>query len=181
MAADRSLGVSVRRLFAAAGSLALVALAAGCSSSSTLENHAVGSGAVAHVGDTLNLKTQGGRDFHISAAKVVDPSQTVNQSAPPKGKRFIAVVFDVTNTSSATLSTNGDLDANIIGSNGTTYSPTHHDLSDCAGSTVKVQLAAGKSGTTCVAFQVATSVSVSKVQFYPAAGSGPDYGEWLVP
>ncbi len=163
--------------------MALVGLAAGCSSGATLVNHAVGSsgGAVAHVGDTLDLKNQAARDFHITLAKVADPAQAVNGGSPASNKRFIAALFDVTNTSSQTLSTDGDLDANIIGSDGNVYTPTHHALSQCGSSTVKVQLAAGKSGTSCVAFQIKTSVKVSQVQFYPAAGSASDYGEWLVP
>ncbi len=160
----------------------LVGLAAGCSSSASLVNHAVGSsGGVAHVGDALDLKNQAGRDFHITLAKVADPAQTVNQNAPASGKRFIAAVFNVDNISSQTLSTDGDLDANIIGSDGNTYTPTHNALSECGSNTVKVQLAAGKSGTSCVSFEIKTSVQVSKVQFYPAAGSASDYGEWLVP
>jgi len=161
----------------------LVGLAAGCSSSATLVNHPVGAsgGAVAHVGDTLDLKTQAGRDFHISLSKLADPAQAVNQGSPANGKRFIAAQFDITNTSGQTISINGDLDANIIGSDGNVYTPTHHALTECGSNTVKVQLAGGKSGTGCVAFEVKTTVKVSQVQFYPAAGTASDYGEWLVP
>jgi hypothetical protein len=159
----------------------LVGLAAGCSSSATLVNHPVGSSGVAHVGAALDLKNQAGRDFHITLSKVADPAQTVNQNAPANGKRFIAVIFDVDNISSQTLSADGDLDANIIGSDGNVYTPTHNALSECGSDTVKVQLAAGKSGSSCVSFEIKSTVNVSKVQFYPAAGSASDYGEWLVP
>jgi hypothetical protein len=163
--------------------LALVALAAGCSSSPTVVNHAVGSsgGGPAHVGATLDLQSQAGHHFHISLTKLVDPAQSTNQSAPPKNKRFVAALFQLTNTSSQTLAVNGDLDANLVGSNGQVYLPDHHALSDCTSHTAKVQLASGKSGTSCESFQVPTAVSISKVQFYPAAGSASDYGEWLAP
>ncbi len=163
--------------------MALVGLAAGCSSSASVVNHAVGSsgGGLAHVGATLDLQTQAGHHFHISLTKVVDPAQSTNQSAPPKNKRFIAALFDLTNTSSQTLSINGDLDANLVGSDGQTYLPDHHALSDCTSHTARVSLAGGKSGTSCESFQVPVAVSISKVQFYPAAGSASDYGEWLVP
>jgi hypothetical protein len=162
--------------------LALVGLAAGCSSSATVVNTPVGasSGSVAHVGDTLALKSQGGHTFHITLTQVVDPAQATNGKSPPKDKRFVATIFNVTNTSSETLSTDGDLDANLIGSDGNVYLPSHHALSECANHTAKVQLASGKSGTSCESYQVPTSVSVTKVQFYPAAGSASDYGEWLV-
>jgi hypothetical protein len=33
----------------------------------------------------------------------------------------------------------------------------------------------------CVAFVMRKSVKVSQVQFYPAAGSAKDFGQWLVP
>jgi hypothetical protein len=163
--------------------LALVGLAAGCSGSASLVNHPVGAsgGGAAHVGDTLDLQTQAGRHFHISATKVVDPAQGLNQTTPKQGKRFVATLFTITNTSSQTLSTDGNLDANLVGSNGQIYSPAHTALSECAGHTTKVQLAGGKSGTSCVAFEVNSGVKVATVQFYPAAGSASDYGEWLVP
>jgi hypothetical protein len=173
----------VRKFLAAAGSLALVGLAAGCSSSATVVNHANGatSGAAAHVGATLDLKTQSGRGFTITLKQVVDPATATNSKSPPSGKRFIATVFGVSNTSGQTLSTDGDLDANLVGSNGTSYLPDHRSLSECASHTPRVQLAGGKSGTSCESFQVPSSVKITKVQFYPAAGSASDYGEWLVP
>lgn len=170
----------MRKFLAAAGSLMLVGLAAGCSSSATLVNKAAGSSTAAHVGDALVLKNQAGRAFHITLGKVADPAQTVNGNAPANGKRFIAAIFNIDNVSSQTLSTDGDLDANIIGSDGNVYTPSHNALSECGSDTVKVQLAAGKSGTSCVSFEIKSSVQVSKIQFYPAAGAASDYGEWLV-
>jgi hypothetical protein len=170
----------VRKLLAAAGSLALVGMAAGCSSSATVVNHATGGG-LAHVGTTLVLNTQAGRKFDISVKQVADPAQRTDQKSAPSGKRFVAALFDVTNTGGGTLSTDAGLDANLVGSNGNIYLPTHQTLSECGSSTAKVALGAGKSGTTCVGFQVPSSVKITKVQFYPAAGSASDYGEWLVP
>jgi hypothetical protein len=158
-----------------------VGLAAGCSSSSTVVNHAASGGGVAHVGATLQLKTQAGRNFNITLTQIADPATSTNQSSPPKGKRFIAAVFHISNTSGQTLTTDGDLDANLVGNNGQIYLPNHRSLSECSSHTPKVQLASGKSGTSCESFQVATSIKIAKVQFYPAAGSASDYGEWLVP
>jgi hypothetical protein len=170
----------VKKLLAAAGSLALVGMAAGCSSSSTVVDQASGGG-LAHVGTTLTLKTLAGRQFQIAVKQVADPSQRTDGKSAPSGKRYIATLFQVTNSGSQTLSTDAGLDANLVGSNGTTYNPTHQTLSQCGGSTAKVSLGSGKSATTCVAFQVPSSVKVTQVQFYPAAGSASDYGQWLVP
>ena len=96
-------------------------------------NHANGatSGAVAHVGATLDLKTQAGRSFTITLKQVVDPATATNGKSAPSGKRFIATVFGLDNPSGQTVSTDGDLDANLVGSNGTSYLPNHRSLSEC--------------------------------------------------
>lgn len=145
------------------------------------------SGALAHVGDTLDLQTPSGKHFQITLMQVVDPARSTGQSSSKSksGKskeKFVATVFRVTNTSSQELSADGTSDANLVGSDGQTYLPDHESLTECTGNPAKYQfLAAGKSVTSCVPYQVRTSVKIAKVQFFPGAGSGKDYGEWLVP
>jgi hypothetical protein len=176
------LGGHVRKLLAATGALALAGLAAGCSSSATLVNHPAGasSGSVARVGDTLDLQNQAGRHFEMTLAKVVDHAHGTNNSSPGHNKRFIAILFAVRNTSDQALNTDGNADANLVGSNGQIYLPAHVTLRECGGETTQFQLAGGKSGTSCVAFEVNNEVPIAKVQFFPAAGAAKDYGEWLV-
>ena len=177
-----SLGGHVRKLLAAAGSLALAGLAAGCSSSATVVNHPVGasSGPLARVADTLDLQTQAGRHFEMTLTKVVDHAHGTNNSSPGHNRRFIAVLFAVKNTSDQALNADGNADANLVGSNGQVYLPAHQSLRECGSQTTQFQLAGGKSGNSCVAFEVNNAVSIAKVQFFPAAGSAKDYGEWLV-
>jgi hypothetical protein len=183
MASRSILGVPVGKILAAAGCLALVGMAAGCSSSATVVNHPSGasSGALAHVGDTLDLHSESGKAFQMTLTQVADPAQATNNAAAKNNKRFVAVLFHVTNTSSQTLAADGNADANLVGSNSHTYLPVHQSLKECDSHTTQFQLAPGKSGTSCVAFEVNSSVTISKVQFFPAAGAAKDYGEWLVP
>jgi hypothetical protein len=158
----------------------LAGLAAGCSSSISLIDHASGSSSAAHVGDTLDLQTASGRGFQATLTQVVDPAHAVSGS-PPSGKRFVAVSFRFTNTSSQGLAGNSNSDANLVGSNGKIYLPAHQSLRECGNATVQYHVAAGQSATSCVAFEVKKSASITQVQFYPAAGSAKDYGQWAVP
>ena len=146
-------------------------------------NHPTGSsgGALAHVGATLDLQSQSGRHFQITLTQVVDPAHSTGHTSAKSNKRFVATMFRVTNTSGQALSGDGTFDANLVGSDGQTYLPDHQSLTDCAGETTQYHIAAGKSATSCVPYQVRKSVTIAKVQFFPAAGSAKDYGEWVVP
>jgi Domain of unknown function (DUF4352) len=178
-----TLGVHVGRFLASVGFVAVAGLAAGCSSSTTVVDHPTGSpsGTLAHVGDTLDLQSQAGKHFQMTLTQVVDPAHGTAKASAPSGKRFVAVVFRVTNTSSQSLSTDANIDTNIVGSNDKTYLPYHQSLSECGNDTTQFNLSAGKSTHACVAFLMRKSVKVAQVQFYPAAGSAKDFGQWFVP
>jgi len=171
----------VGKLLAAAGSLALVGLAAGCSSSTTVVDHPAGSSSIAHVGDTLDLKTASGRPFQVAVTQVVDPAHGTGSAKAGNDRRFVAALFTVTDTSDQAISGDANADANLVGSDGQTFLPSRDSLSECAGHSTKYQVAAGKSATSCVAFAIKTTAKITKVQFFPAAGSASVYGEWLVP
>jgi len=162
------------------GAGALAAVVAGCSSTATLVDHPAGSTSPAHVGDTLTLKTQAGRSFDITLTQVSDPAHSTG-SSPSSSKRYVAVLFKVTNTSSQAISGDANADADVVGNNDQTYSPAHVTLSECGSSSARFQPAAGASSTSCVAFLIKKSVSVSQVQFSPAAGAASVYGQWQVP
>jgi len=170
----------VRKALIAAGSLALAGLAAGCSSSATVVDHPAGSSSAAHVGDTLTLQTAAGRPFQITLTQVVDPAHGTNGSAK-KGHRYVAVLFHFDNTSSHGLAGNSDADANLVAGDGTVILPAKPTLKECGNDKVQYQVAAGQSTTNCIAFSVKSSVQISQVQFYPAAGGAKDYGQWDVP
>jgi hypothetical protein len=164
----------------------LAMLTAACSSSTQTEvtrPAGAAAGTVAHVGDTLDLKTGAGRPFSITLIKVIDPAQTAGSKTPKAGKRFVAVQFSITNRASHALDADANTDVNIIGATGHMYTAASGvSLSSCdTYPNGLIQLAPGKSRTGCVPFQFRTSVVVSKVQFYPAAGNASDFGTWRVP
>ncbi len=169
------------KILAVAGCLTLGVLAIGCSTSQTVVNHPSGSSSVAHTGDTLTLQNPSGRHFDITLTQVVDPAQGVGKTSPKSGKRFVAALFKLSGSQGPGFTVNSNLDADVVGSNGQIYLPSHASLTQCEKDSIQFQLSSGQSVSTCVAFQLKTAVSVAKVQFYPAAGSANDYGEWLVP
>jgi len=171
----------VGKLSAAVGALALVGLAAGCSSTTTVVNHPSGSSSPAHVGDALGLKTASGHAFDVTLTQVVDKAHSTGSTSAGKNKRFVAVLFKVNGASDQAIAGDANADANLVGPDGTTYFPSHDSLSECASHSSRYQVAAGASTTSCVAFILRKSVKIAKVQFYPAAGSASVYGEWLVP
>jgi len=176
-------GVHVGKFLVTVGCAALVGMAAGCSSSTTVVDHPTGSssGAVAHVGDTLDLQSQSGKHFSMTLTQIVDRAHGTNGATAPSGKRFVAVKFKVTNTSNQSVSAQGNTDATVVGSNSKTFLPDQQTLKECAGDTTQFHLAPGNSTNTCIAFVMRKSVNVAVVQFYPAAGSAKAYGQWLVP
>ena len=169
----------MRKLLAVVGGVMLGAGLAACSSSQTVVDHPAGSSSLARVGDTLNLKTEAGHPFEITLTQVVDPARATSGSAG-SGKRFVAVEFRIDNTSGQGISGNANADANVVGSNDQTYNTTHTTLRECGTNTSKIEPAAGKTVTSCVAFLMRTSVKVAQVQFSPAAGGANEYGQWQV-
>jgi len=112
----------------------------------------------------------------------VDPAHATGNASPKHGRRFVAALFKLTNNSADGISGDANADADVIASDDQTYSPAHISLTECNGTSGSAyHLASGKSGTSCVAFEVPTNATVQKVQFWPAAGGASKYGEWLVP
>jgi hypothetical protein len=160
----------------------LLLVMSGCSSSVTLVDHPTGSNtALAHVGDTLDLYTLSGKHFNVQLTKVIDPA-TAKKANAGSGRRFVAVVFHITNTSNKQLQANLGADTVVLSASGTQYNHDRVALKDCAGSeNEQFTLDSGKSATLCAAFRLHTSVTVAQVQFLPTVGAANDYGQWLVP
>jgi len=171
----------VGKLRAVVGMAAVAGLAAACSSTATLVDHPAGSSKAAHVGDTLSLKTQAGKTFDMTLESVTDPAHTTSGAAAPGAKRYIAVMWHITDTSGSGISGNTNADANLVGSNGNAYLPAHVTLMECSGHGPKFNPTPGKTVTACTAFEVRTAIKITQVQFSPAAGAAADYGQWLVP
>lgn len=166
---------------AVVGMAAVAGLVAACSSATTLVDHPSGSSSVAHVGDTLRLQTQSGKQFDMTLVSVTDPAHASSGAGASHDRRYIAVQWKVTDTGGSGISGNTAADANLVGSNGNDYLPAHVTLKECTGNGPKFNASAGKTVSACTAFEVKNSVTITQVQFSPAAGAAADYGQWLVP
>ena len=96
----------------------MMLIMSGCSSSVTLVDHPAGSNtALAHVGDTLDLYTLSGKHFSVQLTKVIDPA-TAKKANAGSGRRFVAIVFHITNTSDKQLQANLGADTLVLSSSG---------------------------------------------------------------
>lgn len=171
--------------------LAVVALALAACTKAVEVNQPSSSGsrstattkAVAHTGATLALKAADGQTASVTLTKVIDPASGADQfTTPDPGKRFVATVFTITNTSHQAVQGDANNDVSVIGSDNQSYSPDFSDVAECTNfNSGSFNLGAGESVSGCVVFQVPTAVTVAKVQFTPSAGFASDFGEWLNP
>ena len=169
----------MRKIASVAAGLGLAVGLAACSSEAALVNHAPGSSAAARTGDTLELHTGSGHAFDITLTQVADPAHGQGSATPHHNHRFVATLFKITNKSGEGVSGNAAPDANLVGSNGTVILPAKVSTSECSGISSKYNLKPGQTATACVSFEVQSILPITKVQFFPAAGAGKDYGEWL--
>jgi hypothetical protein len=136
---------------------------------------------VAHVGSAITVST-GNTKADVTLLAVTDPAQGADQyTNPDSGKRFVATQVKIANGGTGTLLEDANNDLSIIGSDNQTYTPAFDNLAGCTNfNNGSYTLAAGETTTGCVAFQVPTGVTTSKVRF-ELVGFGGVQGEWLVP
>jgi hypothetical protein len=139
--------------------------------------------AAAHTGAMLTLTGEGGAKATVQLTQVIDPAQGADQfTTPDAGKRFVATVFKITNTSGSALTGDANNDVSVVGSDNQTYTADFDNVSECTNfASGQYQLAAGESTTGCVVFQVPTGAAVAKVKYSPSSGFANDFGEWLNP
>ena len=159
--------------------LVFAVLIAACSSGAKLVNHSTGSSAAATIGDALVLHTASGHAFSITLTQVADPAHGQGSATPRHNQRFVAALFRITNNSGDGISGDAASDANLVATNGNAILPAHVATSECKGISPKYHLSSGKSATACVSFQIKATLKITQVQFFPAAGSASDYGQWL--
>lgn len=169
----------MRKIASVSMGLGLAVGLAACSSGAALVNHAQGSSTAAHTGDTLQLHTGSGHAFDITLTQVADPAHGQGSATPHHNHRFVAAIFKITNTSGAGVSGDAAPDANLVGTNGNVILPAKVSTTECSGISPKYNLKPGQTATACVSFEVPSILLIPKVQFFPAAGAGKDYGEWL--
>ncbi len=116
----------------------------------------------------------------VTLLAVTDPAQGANQfTNPDAGKRFVATQMKVSNSGNGILSDDANNDVTIIGSDNQTYTADLNSLAGCTNfNSGSYALSPDDTSTGCVAFQLPTGVTTSKVRF---ALFGGVKGEWLVP
>ena len=136
-----------------------------------------------HVGSTLTVSMQAPgittADARVTLVKLIDPASGSDEfSTPDAGTRFVAAQFEIAAVGSVSDDANND--AAIVGSDNKTYQPDAFDtIAGCTNFNFgQVTLAAGRSSTGCVTFEVRTGVTPKVVTF------GTEYatiGQWQVP
>lgn len=139
--------------------------------------------AAAHVGSTLTVQDEQNNKMNVTVNQIVDPAQGADQfTTPDAGKRFVAVILTIADESNQAIDEDPNNDTSIIGSDGQSYSSDIDSLAGCTNfNDGQLQEGAGESTKGCVAFQVPTGVTVSKVKFSPSSGFSGNFAEWLVP
>ena len=161
---------------------ALAVVGAGCATTLTTVNKPPGSSQVAHVGDSLDLVTASGKHLTVTLTKVVDPARGGAHVTLPHGRRFVALLLRITNTSQQDLQGDSAANSTLVDSSGRDYVPASVSLVECNNQpSGHFNVSAGNSINMCEPFEVHNSATVTKYQFYPTAGGASDFGEWLVP
>ena len=137
----------------------------------------------AHIGSTIALSASNNAKLNVTAQQVIDPASGASEfSIAEPGKRLVGVKLLITNVGTGTYDGNANTGANLIGSDGQTYTADFNDITGCTNfSHGNVTLAPEAAATGCVVFQVPNGVSVAKVRFNPNSGIGGDTGEWINP
>lgn len=134
------------------------------------------------VGAILSFKDENGDAYSVQLVQVIDPAQGADQfTTPNTGDRFVAAVFKITDTGSASISDDANDNASIVGSDDESYSADFDSVAECTNfNSGTYQVAPGESLTGCVVFQIPTSVNISKVEWSPTSGFGGSFGQWTV-
>jgi len=99
--------------------------------------------------------------------KIIDPARGATEfDSPDNGKRFVGAVFKIKALKGSPQDEDANSDADLIGSNGQTYT---FDIADIARYTNfdngTIHVAQGETATGAVVFQVPDGVKVAEVQW----------------
>ena len=132
---------------------ALAVAGAGCATTLTTVNKPAGSSSVAHVGDTLDLVTASGKHMAVTLTQVVDPAQGGSHVSVPHGRRFVAVLLRITNSSQQDLQGDAAANSTLVDSTGRDYVPASVSLVECKSDpSGHFRVSPGQSVTTCEPF-----------------------------
>jgi hypothetical protein len=136
-----------------------------------------------HVGSTLTVSMQAPgaeiAEARVTLVKLTDPAPGADEfSIPREGTRFVAAQFEIVAVGAVDAYANDD--AAIVGSDNQIYQPDIFDsIAGCTNfHSGQVTLAAGRSTTGCVTFEVRTGVIPKAVTF---GTKDATIGQWQVP
>ncbi len=135
------------------------------------------------LGSTFTVSTQdnSGNDvsYDVTAVKVLDPARGADEyTTPDTGKRFAGVEFTITGDSGYS-SDDANINAVIQGDDGQSYTADFSSIS--AGTNFNggdFGVAAGRTQTGWVTFQLPRGVSVASVQWQPDVFGGQQPATW---
>jgi hypothetical protein len=123
----------------------------------------------------------GGSEVTVVVKKIVDPTRSTKEFvAPAPGSRYVAVLFQITNTGTALYDDIPSIDANVSDAEGRQF-----DSAITEGVTAGVQmpdsvtLLPGRKALGYIVFEVPNASKVTSVQFGMEGGLG-DTGQWQV-
>lgn len=161
--------------------LAALAMASllGLEACSTTSNGAGSSSSPVAIGTGLPFLSNSGTHETVTLAGVVDPATPSNAfQSPPTGERYVGLRFTVTDTGSSSTVIDLAGTSVLVGSGGSSYSPSFVNLADCPAPTSWIlQVAPGSTGSECVTFAVPSSAALQEV-VVGSAGKRP--GIWTL-
>lgn len=135
----------------------------------------------AHVGEKFTIKAEDGTSYDVTLLQVAQQATPADEfSTPAPGKHLSAAEFRV--TAITAVDENANNNANLVGSNSQTYTPSFLSVSEgtnFANGSIKLQPGASSIGW--VSFEVPDGVAVAKVVWTASAGFSAATCEWLVP
>jgi archaellum component FlaG (FlaF/FlaG flagellin family) len=147
--------------------------------SDTQSSSATPTNPTGHLGDTLNLKNQGGAPLAVTLLKIINPA--TGRIGPPRDRTYVATMLTIKNTGTSLLKGDADINTALIGSDNQTYTPNFNSVSECTNFNAGVyELGADESATGCVVFVVPQGVTPAKVKYLPSSGFADNFGEWLI-
>jgi len=188
---------------AAAGILALAALAAACGGGS--RPAAVGASTTTAapnttpttvaptttttnptVGSTQTATTAGPADgpgtIAITLVQVFDPATLSEGLVPPAGTRYVAIEIRIQNLGQAPFSMQdvyGDLA--VVDAPGQRYSPQNYPLTECQGFQAPMTLPPSQATLGCAPFALSTAAQVQYFNFSPDLGYDNTTLQWRLP
>lgn len=130
---------------------------------------------VAHTGATLSLT---GED--VTLTRIIDPAAVdASGIGAGVGKRMVAAVLRIRNTSSVGFVPEAITDATLIDQGGLSYTPSVWPTGSCQGFAPDIVVEAGTSVAGCVVFDVNDGGTPVRFQYQPR--NDARFGEWLIP